>query len=225
MSEAILAVRDLRKSYTQHLHAGRRSEVLRGISFDLAPGSCVALVGPSGSGKSSLLRCVYRSAVADSGSIVVRGRGLSLDMVTAGERAVLAARRDLLGIATQFLSVVPRVSALDLVRAQGLEGERASELLERLGLPRELHEFAPATFSGGQRQMLNLALALSQPRPLLLLDEVTASLDRTRRKLAIAMLLERKREGTTLLAVLHDLPRVSGFIDRIIELKDGEIAA
>jgi alpha-D-ribose 1-methylphosphonate 5-triphosphate synthase subunit PhnL len=225
MSEPVLAIRELRKSFTQHLHGGRRREVLRGVDLEVEAGSCTVVVGPSGCGKSSLLRCVYGSALVDSGSIVLVGAGRELDVAVAGERAVLAARRDLVALATQFLSVVPRVSALELVRARGLDGPGARELLLRLGLDAELHDLAPATFSGGQRQMLNLALTLAQPQPLLLLDEVTASLDHARRVVALEALLERKRSGAAILAVFHDVPQTPGFVDRVVELREGRIAA
>jgi alpha-D-ribose 1-methylphosphonate 5-triphosphate synthase subunit PhnL len=225
MSAPLLSIRGLCKSYTQHLHGGRSLAVLRGAELELEAGTCTVVRGPSGSGKSSLLRCVYRSALADSGEIRLRALGRDLDLVAAGEREILDIRRTLVGMATQFLWVVPRLSALSLVQACGLERAAAQTLLAGLGLEPELHELAPATFSGGQRQMLNLALTLACPRPLLLLDEATASLDPERRRVALARLLERKRAGTAILAVFHDLPELPGLVDRVVHVRGGRLVA
>ncbi|MGP6155992.1 MAG: ATP-binding cassette domain-containing protein [Vulcanimicrobiaceae bacterium] len=225
MKAPLLSIRGLCKSYTQHLHGGRSLTVLRGAELELESGTCTVVRGPSGSGKSSLLRCVYRSALADSGEIRLRALGRELDLVAASEREIIDARRTLVAMATQFLRVVPRVSALSLVEACGLERAEACALLESLGLETELHELAPATFSGGQRQMLNLALTLARPRPLLLLDEATASLDPERRRVALASLLERKRAGTALLAIFHDLPELPGLVDRVVRLREGRLVA
>ncbi len=225
MSAPLLSIRGLRKTYVQHLHGGRRMDVLRGIDLDLEPGTCTVVRGASGSGKTSLLRCIYRSALSDGGSIGLHAEDRTIDMAAASDREVLHARAALVGMATQFLSVVPRVSALELLIGRGLEPAAAANLLDRLGLPRELHGIAPATFSGGQRQMLNLALALAQPKPLLLLDEVTASLDHERRRRAFKVLLERKLRGTALLAVFHDLPDEQGLVDRVVVMEDGKVLA
>jgi alpha-D-ribose 1-methylphosphonate 5-triphosphate synthase subunit PhnL len=221
----LLSIRGLRKTYVQHLHDGRRMDVLRGVDLDIEAGTCTVVRGPSGSGKTSLLRCIFRSALCDGGSIRLHHAGCEVDMAGASDRDVLHARAALVGMATQFLSVVPRVSGLDLLTGRGLERDGAATLLDRLGLPRELHDVAPATYSGGQRQMLNLALALAQPRPLLLLDEVTASLDHERRRRAFKVLLERKRSGTALLAVFHDLPDEQGLVDRVVVMEDGKVRA
>lgn len=219
-----LRITDLRKSFTQHA-LGRRIEVLGGISLTVGPGECVVLSGPSGSGKTTLLRCVYGQALPDSGSIRIEAAAEGLEMVGAGPSAVLAARRRLVGLATQFLDVVPRVPALELLRQRGLEREAADRLLSRLGLAGELHDMPPATFSGGQRQIVNLALALSSPRPLLLLDEVTASLDPARRRAALELIRERKLEGVAMLAVFHDVPSVSGLVDRVLTVRQGRLVA
>lgn len=222
---ATLEIRGLHKSFTQHLHGGRRVEILRGVDLAVEPGTCTVLAGPSGSGKSSLLRCAYRSARSDAGTIAIAAQGRTIEMTAAADRDVLDARRTLVGLATQFLSVIPRVCARDLVRAEGLDDAEASELLAAIGLPHDVHGFAPATFSGGQRQMLNLALALARPRPLLLLDEVTASLDPERRLLALEALRARKANGAAILAVFHDVPTLPNLVDRVVRLVDGKVAA
>lgn len=219
----VLTLRSLRKSYTQHLRGGRTSPVLQAVDLDLRAGECLVLQGPSGSGKSTLLRCVYRRALADGGTIMVHGPGEEVDMVTASPRKVLSLRHSTMALATQFLEVVPRVPARELVALEGLDHGPAARLLSELGLAEQLHDVPPATYSGGQRQMLNLALTLARPRPLLLLDEVTASLDPARRQAALEALLARKRAGVAILAVFHDVPQVAGLVDRVLTLRDGRV--
>jgi alpha-D-ribose 1-methylphosphonate 5-triphosphate synthase subunit PhnL len=221
----MLEVGDLRKAFVRHLLDGRRIDVLRGVDLTVAAGEFVAVRGASGSGKSTLLRCVQRSAIADGGRIEVGPADGRVDMVAASDREVLAARRTLLAMATQFLQVVPRVAAADLVELEGVSRAAAADLLGRLGLPLELHDVPPATFSGGQRQIVNLALALATPRPLLLLDEVTAALDPSRRATVLAELLARKRDGVAMLAVFHDVPGTAGLVDRVLTMRDGRLAA
>ncbi len=219
-----LEICGLHKHFVGHLNGGRRRSVLRGIDLALQEGSCTVLRGPSGSGKSSVLRCCYRTYRADAGQILLRAGGEEVDMASAGDREILRARGRI-GLATQFLSVVPRVGAADLVCEQGMSRERAGETLDALGLPPALHDAAPATFSGGERQIVNLAIALARQRPVLLLDEVTASLDPRRRGRALTAIAERKSAGATLLAVFHDVPETPGLVDRVLEMRDGRLVA
>src|SRR5262249_27528448 len=98
-----LELSGVRKTYVRHLAGGRRLPVLRGVDLSVAAGEMVVVRGPSGSGKSTLLGCVYRSALVDEGRIVLDG---ALDLAAASEREVLAARRERMAMATQFLQVV-----------------------------------------------------------------------------------------------------------------------
>jgi alpha-D-ribose 1-methylphosphonate 5-triphosphate synthase subunit PhnL len=220
-----VSVDGLRKGFTRHLLDGRRVEVLLGVSLEVAPGSCTVITGESGSGKSSLLRCVHGTYHCDGGSVVLRHDGGDLDIATATDREVLTARRELMGLATQFLEAIPRIAAVDLVAASGPSRHDAAELLRELGLRDALLEAPPATFSGGERQVVNLARALATPRPLLLLDEITASLDRGRAGRALAAVRERKHAGATILAVFHDVPALPGLVDEVLTLRRGELMA
>jgi alpha-D-ribose 1-methylphosphonate 5-triphosphate synthase subunit PhnL len=219
----ILTVRGLRKTFTSHLQEGQRRSVLRGVDLDVAGGEGVALTGYSGSGKSSLLRCIYRTYRPDTGQVGLRVPAADVDLATATDRDILRVRRDAMAMVTQFLSVTPRVSARDLVVSQGASPDEAEALLGRLGLAPALHGLAPATFSGGERQIVNLAMALARPRPLLLLDEATASLDHSHRDAALDLLLERKQKGTAILAIFHDLPTTPNLLDRCLHVVDGQI--
>ena len=149
-----LVVSEVAKSFTMHLRDGIRLPVVNGVSFSVKKGECVVLGGPSGVGKSSILKMLYGNYAVDAGQILIEHQGHMVDLATAAPRAVLEVRRDTLGYVSQFLRVVPRVSALDVVAEpllargadQAVARERASELLAKLNLPRELWQLPPATF-------------------------------------------------------------------------------
>jgi alpha-D-ribose 1-methylphosphonate 5-triphosphate synthase subunit PhnL len=140
---------------------------------------------------------------------------------------VLDARTDTIGYVSQFFSAIPRVTAVDVVAeplvARGVGRDRARrharELLERLDVAPALWDGYPSTFSGGERQRVNLARALIAPRDLLLLDEPTASLDPARRQIVFDLLAERKEAGTAVIAVLH-VPAVPGLFERVYDMPE-----
>ncbi|MQA08872.1 MAG: ATP-binding cassette domain-containing protein [Pseudonocardiaceae bacterium] len=219
----MLRIRGLSKSFTNHLRGGDTRAVLSQVDLDVAAGQCVVLTGASGSGKSSLLRCVYGSYTVDAGRIELDTPSGVADLAAVPDRELIRIRREHVGMVTQFLSVPPRISAVDLVTEQGVPAAWATELLTDLGLQPELHGLAPATFSGGERQLVNIAIALARPRPLLLLDEITASLDHGRRSTVLSVLRERKESGTALLAIFHELPDHPGLIDEVCQLAAGRL--
>lgn len=225
MTAAALSVRGLTKSFVPHLLDGRPRRVLAGIDLSVRAGCCVVVSGPSGSGKSSLLRCIFRTYRPDAGRVLLTVGGRPVDLAAASDREVLGMRATSIGMVTQFLSVVPRLSAAELVTAAGVPASRAADLLVELGLADDLLAAPPATFSGGERQIVNVAMALARPRSLLLLDEATASLDHDRRARVLAALANAKRDGTTMLAVFHDVPTTPGLVDSVVRLADGRVAA
>src|SRR5262245_30657 len=173
------------KSFTMHLHGGVRLPVVAGVTFSVSPGECVALAGPSGIGKSSVLKMIFGNYRCDGGRILVRGRDGVADVARADPRRVLALRRQTIGYVSQFLRAVPRVPTIEVV-AEPLVADRipraeaharAGELLQRLNIPRHLWLLPPATFSGGEQQRINIARGLLPDYPILLLDEPTAALD------------------------------------------------
>jgi alpha-D-ribose 1-methylphosphonate 5-triphosphate synthase subunit PhnL len=224
---ALLHVDDVTKTFTLHLQGGKRLPVLSGLTFDLHAGECLVLGGPSGAGKSSVLKMVYGSYGVDSGRMLLDQGGDLLDLARASAREVLAARRDTIGYVSQFLRVVPRIAALDVVaeplRAQGADlghaRERAGELLARLSIPERLWSLPPATFSGGEQQRVNIARGFIARRPLLLLDEPTASLDARNRQVVIDLVREELAAGVGVLAIFHDADVREAVGDRIVDIE------
>jgi alpha-D-ribose 1-methylphosphonate 5-triphosphate synthase subunit PhnL len=198
------------KTFTVYLQDGLRLPVLQDLAFAAQPGECVVLVGPSGAGKSSVLKLIYGNYRCDEGAILVRDGDAVVDIATAAPRQILSLRRHVLGYVTQFLRAVPRVSALDVV-AEALTDvpreaarDRAAAMLSRFNVPERLWSLPPATFSGGEQQRVNLARGLLPERPVVLLDEPTASLDAVNRAVVIDIVRERKRQGVAIVAIVHD---------------------
>jgi alpha-D-ribose 1-methylphosphonate 5-triphosphate synthase subunit PhnL len=219
----MLSTRSLAKSFTLHLRGGVRMSVLSGIDIAVHAGECIVLSGPSGAGKSTLMRSLYGNYRADSGAILVRHHGQMVDIAAADPRTILAVRRETLGFVSQFLRVVPRVPALDVVAevllARGIAAtaatDRARALLRRLHIPSRLHAIPPATFSGGEQQRVNLARGFIAGLPILLLDEPTASLDAENRSVVVAMIREAKASGTAIVAICHDTDVREAIADRL----------
>jgi len=220
-----LVLAGVSKTFTMHLQGGRAIPVVHDVSLAVHPGECVVLGGPSGIGKSSILKMVYGNYAA-TGEIRIDDGGEMVDVAAAGPRAVVALRRRTVGYVSQFLRVVPRVSARDVVAepltAAGLDpdeaADRAEAMLARLNLPRRLWDLPPATFSGGEQQRVNVARGFVTARPLLLLDEPTASLDGDNRAAVIELIGEKKRAGVAILGIFHDETTRAAVADRTVDV-------
>jgi alpha-D-ribose 1-methylphosphonate 5-triphosphate synthase subunit PhnL len=223
---ALLTFQDVAKSFTLHLRGGVVLPVVGDVSFSVAPGECVVLGGPSGAGKSSLLKMAYGNYRCDAGAILIRDGEAAVDVVRADPRVVLALRARVIAYVSQFLRVIPRVSALDVVEAAGREGgldggaarARAEDLLARLNLPERLWALPPATFSGGEQQRVNIARGLIADRPLLLLDEPTASLDARNRAVVAELVREKLRAGAGVLGIFHDSEMRDAVATRVVDV-------
>src|SRR5271157_246257 len=233
VAAVLLRAQALTKGFTLHLQGGVRIPVLAGIGLELHAGECIALSGPSGAGKSTLMRSLYGNYRAESGRILVRHRGALIDLAVADPRTVLAVRQETLGYVSQFLRVVPRVAALDVVAeellARGVDApaarQRARALLLDLNIPARLHAIPPATFSGGEQQRINLARGFIAARPILLLDEPTASLDADNRAVVIRMVRDAKARGTAIVAICHDADVRDAIADRLFLMTPNQDAA
>jgi len=225
---AVLSLVQVSKSFTMHLRGGLKLPVVENVAFDLFPGECVVLAGPSGAGKSSILRMVYGNYAVDSGNIWVRrgGEEEPHDLAGGDPRLVLNLRQNAIGYVSQFLRAVPRVAALDVVAeplvSRGVDRtearERAACLLHRLNLPEALFSLPPATFSGGEKQRVNIARGFITEHPILLLDEPTASLDAANRDVVIDMIREKLRAGVAILGIFHDQPVRDAVATRMIDV-------
>jgi alpha-D-ribose 1-methylphosphonate 5-triphosphate synthase subunit PhnL len=214
--QTMIELRGLGKMFTLHNQGGIRLPVLRAIDFDAAAGECLVLSGPSGTGKSTLLRCLYGNYLATEGTIRLRDTAAQdapwVTLSHAPEQVILKLRRDVIGYVSQFLRAIPRVAALDVVadplQQRGASRDearaRAATLLERLNLPRRLWDLPPATFSGGEQQRVNIARGLIGGHPILLLDEPTASLDADNRAVVVELIREALAEGRCLVGIFHD---------------------
>ena len=221
-----LVVSEVAKSFTMHLRDGIQLPVVSDVTFSVKAGECVVLGGPSGIGKSSLLKMVYGNYGVDEGQILVEHEGRLVDLATADPRTVLSVRRVTLGYVSQFLRTVPRVAAVDVVAepltARGADPAEAREaaeaMLARLNLPRQLWQLPPATFSGGEQQRVNIARGFITDHRILLLDEPTASLDARNREVVVSMIAEKKAKGTALLGIFHDEDVREQVADRIVDV-------
>lgn len=233
MPTVMLHTHALAKTFTLHLRDGVQIPVLAGVGLTVHAGECVVLAGPSGAGKTTLMRSLYGNYRADGGQILVRHQDAMVDIAVADPRTVLSVRRETLGYVSQFLRVVPRVPALDVVaevqiaRGTAIAQARhqASLLLLRLNIPRRLHMIPPATFSGGEQQRVNLARGLIAGYPVLLLDEPTASLDAENRAVVVTMIHEAKARGAAIVAICHDADVRDAIADRLFPLAPMQDAA
>ena len=209
---AALKIEKLCKEFTLHQQGGVHIPVLDNVDLEVNKGEAVAVTGPSGRGKSSLLKLIYGSYKATSGMISVFHDGAWVDAVNAEPRDMIVIRRQTIGYVTQFLRVIPRVPALDIVAepliergtAPGKAEERAKDLLSRLNIPEKLWPLSPMTFSGGEQQRVNIARGFAAHHPVLLLDEPTASLDDENRDRVLTLIAEARAAGSAIVAVFHD---------------------
>ncbi|MDP5343148.1 MAG: phosphonate C-P lyase system protein PhnL [Litorivicinaceae bacterium] len=227
---SLIDVRSVSKTFILHNQGGVQLPVLRNASFQVMAGECVVLDGPSGTGKSTLLKMLYGNYRADSGQILVQTASGIEDLVAIHPHRMLQIRRDTVGFVSQFLRVIPRVSTWDVVceplRRQGADesivAERARQLLQRLNLPQSLWPLAPATFSGGEQQRVNIARSLMVEYPILLLDEPTASLDAANREVVARLIEEARQRGAAVVGIFHDDGLRSRLADRLYALESAQ---
>lgn len=207
-----LYAENLYKQFVLHHQGGMRLSVLQGVSLLIEAGECVALRGPSGSGKSTLMRSLYANYRIDDGSIWVRHQGSWVDLPTLEPHELMAVRQQTIGYVSQFLRVIPRVPALEVAAepliALGMDNESAEEKIKtlfcQLNLPERLWSLSPTTFSGGEKQRVNIARAFAMDYPILLLDEPTAALDAANREVVMQLIEQRKAQGCAMVGIFHD---------------------
>jgi alpha-D-ribose 1-methylphosphonate 5-triphosphate synthase subunit PhnL len=238
MTPPILQLQGVAKRFTLHHQNGAELPVLDHVDLSVSAGECVVLDGPSGMGKSTLLKLIYANYRASAGRITVQPQGAAaLDVTSASARELVQMRRDTTGYVSQFLRVIPRVSAIDVVAEPLAEDagedplklaqarEQARAWLARLRIPQNLWHLPPATFSGGEQQRINIARNMIKPRPLLLLDEPTASLDPANTQTVIELIQEAVARGAALVGIFHDARVGDAVATRRVNVADFRSAA
>jgi alpha-D-ribose 1-methylphosphonate 5-triphosphate synthase subunit PhnL len=221
-----LSLHGVAKSFTMHLQGAITLPIVRNVTIDVMPGECVVLGGPSGIGKSSILKMIYGNYRCDIGEIRISDGGADIDVGKAEPQRIVRLRRHTLGYVSQFLRVIPRVSALDIVSAAALEAgydeaaarSRAADLLARLNVPERLWPLPPATFSGGEQQRVNIARGFAGRHAILLLDEPTASLDAVNRAVVVDLIREKKADGLAIFGIFHDHDVRDQIADRVLDV-------
>jgi alpha-D-ribose 1-methylphosphonate 5-triphosphate synthase subunit PhnL len=225
----VLKISGLGKDF--HIHElNKRIKACHSVDLDVYEGEFVGITGKSGSGKSTILRMIYRSYRPQDGTIEYNSPALGLvDLTKVSEREILYIRKYELGYVSQFLNVIPRVSARQIVESALLEkgekyekaAEATEEIFKHFEISPTLWDSYPRLFSGGEKLRLNIARAMvTQPR-LLLLDEPTASLDQHTKSLVRLLLEKLKASGTTILGIFHDLEFMEGLCDREYAMHEG----
>ena len=220
MTEAILSVKDMEKTYVGGVHA------VRGISFDVMEGESVAIIGSSGSGKSTVLRCINRLIEPTKG--VVRLKGEQINTPAAGINEV----RSRIGMVFQSFELFAHLKVLDnitlgLIHVRGMSreeaNEEAKEVLDRVDMLERIGAY-PGNLSGGQKQRVAIARALAMKPEVMLFDEPTSALDPE----LIGSVLETIRgladEGMTMVVVTHEIGFARDVADRVIYLDEGVVA-
>ncbi|MGD1909603.1 MAG: phosphonate C-P lyase system protein PhnL [Rivularia sp. (in: cyanobacteria)] len=208
----LLQAENIYKSFILHNQGGIKFPVIEGISLKLKAGECVALAGDSGTGKSTFMRCLYGNYRVDNGAIWLKHEEEIVDLCQLRSYELLRVRQKTIGYISQFLRVIPRVPAIEVavepLLELGVDKEIAKnkirELFTRLNLPQRLWNLSPTTFSGGEKQRVNIARALSVDFPILLLDEPTSALDANNSQVVIELLKERQKNGCAMIGIFHD---------------------
>ncbi len=229
---AFLDVQNLHKDFKLHILNGKEIAALEDVSFTMEQGDIVGLTGKSGSGKSSLMKCIYGTYLCNSGHMWYESEHYGqVDLANADEHTILSIRKHEMTYCSQFLRVIPRVPAVEVVAEsliyKGIPEDKAlntaREYIEALGLPKELWDAYPSTFSGGEQQRINVAQAIIARPRFLLIDEPTASLDQKTKDIVIEMILDLKKSGTSVVLISHDTYALEKMSSRRLHLAGGRI--
>ncbi|MCL1950278.1 MAG: ATP-binding cassette domain-containing protein [Turicibacter sp.] len=229
--EALLKIENLSKTFTLH-HLDKHIKASQNISIDLKPGEFIGITGRSGSGKSTILKCIYRTYLTAVGDIWYDSEKFGrLNLATATERQMIYLRKYEIGYVSQFLNVMPRTTARQIVEESVLQmgktlaeaQKEAIKLLTHFNLDPELWDSYPQKFSGGEQLRLNIARAMAKRPRLLLLDEPTASLDAASKLKVRELIEDLKSTGTTMLGIFHDIEFMEGLCDRQFNMEAGNL--
>ena len=204
----MIELNKITKKFTLHNQGKTNILVFNNLNLKINPGEIVALTGPSGVGKSSILKMIYGNYVFQSGQIKVNDH----DIDHTYPRNIIELRKNIIGYVSQFLRVIPRVPTIEIVMEPLLEinsdqdevREKAEKILLKLNIDKNLWNLSPLTFSGGEQQRVNVARGLIRNYPCLLLDEPTASLDSVNKDIVLNLINEKKDNGSSIIGIFHD---------------------
>ena len=221
MSEILLRIENLKKSFG-------KLEVLKGLSTEIRKGEVVVMIGPSGGGKSTFLRCMNLLEQPTEGHIVFDG----IDIVSADEKTKNRVRSEM-GMVFQHFNLFPHLSILDnitlapmLVRGMKREEaeKKAAELLGRVGLAEKARAY-PQQLSGGQKQRVAIVRSLAMEPKVMLFDEPTSALDPEMVGEVLDVMKDLARNGMTMVVVTHEMRFARDVASRVLFLEGGRIAA
>ena len=204
----MIELNKITKKFTLHNQGKTNILVFNNLNLKVNPGEIVALTGPSGIGKSSILKMIYGKYVFQSGQIKINNHNID----HKNPRNIIELRKNTIGYVSQFLRVIPRVPTIDIVMEPLLEinsnqyevRQKAEKILLELNIDKNLWNLSPLTFSGGEQQRVNVARGLIRNYPCLLLDEPTASLDSVNKDIVLNLINEKKESGSSIIGIFHD---------------------
>jgi alpha-D-ribose 1-methylphosphonate 5-triphosphate synthase subunit PhnL len=222
-----LEVINLSKRFTMHILGKKEIVAFRDINFKIDQGRFLGVSGKSGYGKSSLIKCIYRNYDVTSGDIFLYDQtGAKINLTQIGDIEMLDIRTRRMGYVSQFFQAIPRVTTMNIVieplidRGWQKEAaiERAQALFQLFDIPKNLWDAYPSTFSGGEKQRINLMRTLIDCPEILLLDEPTASLDRNNRQIILNIIQQIKKQNITMIGIFHDPAELEMLADEILPL-------
>ena len=218
--EILIKVEDLHKSFGQ-------LQVLKGIDEEITKGEVISIIGPSGGGKSTFLRCLNLLEIPEKGSVIFEGT----DITKLKKGKDLDAIRQRIGMVFQQFNVFPHLTALDNITITPLlekkisreDAEaRAYELLKQVGMEDKAHEY-PSKLSGGQKQRLAIVRAMAMDPDVMLFDEPTSALDPEMVKGVLNVIKDLALSGMTCVIVTHEMGFAKSISDRVLFIDDGVI--
>ena len=231
LMDALLKIENLGKVFNIYA-LNKEIHASEGINLEIMPGEFVGIVGKSGSGKSTILKCIYRSYLPTTGDIWYDSQKYgAINLTEATEREILYLRRYEIGYVSQFLNIMPRTTAIEIVEqslldmgyAEQFSRAEARKILHHFELDQSLWDSYPNNFSGGEKLRLNIARAMVKHPRLLLLDEPTASLDNASKVKVRELIEQLKAEGTTMVGIFHDIEFMEGLCDKQFNIREGKL--
>jgi len=215
----MLKVENLSKSFFLHL-LNKKIDAIKDINFEVSKGEFLAVLGKSGSGKSTTIKCLYGTHKPSFGRIIYN----SIDIAKASEREILTARKSI-GYVSQHFLINPRVkvieAAVEPIAKRSDAYDKAFKLLKMFNLKENLYDVYISTLSGGEKQRINIIRAIIKDPKLLILDEPTTYLDINTKKILKHYIKKAKENSTAVVGIFHEFDILDELADKMLVLKNG----